>query len=168
MALLEIITVPDPVLKQRAEDLKDFNPEIEKIVRDMSETMYHAPGVGLAANQVGLLKKIAVIDVSMPDEDKNLLVLINPRIVYREGVSIGEEGCLSVPGLKTEIKRSEKIKVAAKDIKGEDIELEADGFLARAIQHELEHLEGTVILDHISLIKRRMYLSKLKKSRDAD
>ena len=165
MAILEIVTVPDPVLKKQAQELKDFNLEIEKIVNNMAETMYHAPGVGLAANQVGLLKQIAVIDVSPPEEEKNLIVLINPRIVNAEGELPGEEGCLSVPELKVEMDRAEKVKVVAKGLRGEDIEIDAEGLLARAIQHELDHLMGKTILDRIGRLKRRMYLDNLKKKR---
>ncbi len=167
MALLEIITVPDPVLKKKAEELKDFNPEIERVVKDMAETMYHAPGAGLAANQVGLLKQIAVVDVSPPEEDKNLIVLINPRIVTMEGEQTGSEGCLSVPELRVELKRADKIKVVAKNLRGEYIELDAEGLLARAIQHELDHLTGRTILDRLSRLKRRMYLDNLKKQKGA-
>ncbi len=165
MALLEIVTVPDPVLKQEAEELRDFNPEIERVVKDMAETMYHAPGIGLAANQVGLLKQIAVVDVSPPEEEKKLIVLVNPRIISMEGEDIAEEGCLSVPDINVEIKRASRIKVIAKNLRGEDIELSAEGLLARAIQHELDHLQGTVILDKASILKRRRYLNNLKKSK---
>jgi peptide deformylase len=150
LALLEIVKVPDPVLSKRAEELRDFNPEVERVVRNMAETMYHAPGVGLAANQ-----------------DKNLIVLVNPRIVFMEGEDQAEEGCLSVPELRVEIPRATRIKVVAKDLRGEDVELDAEGLLARAIQHELDHLEGTTILDKVGRLKRRSYLNNLKKQEKA-
>jgi peptide deformylase len=163
LAILDIVTVPDPVLMKRADELRDFNPEIERIVMDMAETMYHAPGAGLAANQVGLLKQVAVLDVSPPDEEKNLIILINPKIVTMEGELIGEEGCLSVPDLRVEMKRAARVKVIARNLRGEDVEIDAEGLLARAIQHELDHLMGNTILDRIGRLKRRMYLNNLKK-----
>ena len=163
MAILEIVKVPDPVLRKIAQPVRDYNPELEKLAKDMAETMYSAPGIGLAGNQVGVLKRIAVVDVSSPDEPKNLLVLINPEIVQAEGEDKMEEGCLSVPDFRQKVPRAYKIRVRARNLKGEEVELEAEGLLARAIQHELDHLDARLILDYASPIQRELYLRKRKK-----
>ncbi len=164
MAILEIVTVPHPVLKQEAEEVHDINSEIENLVRDMTETMYHAPGVGLAANQVGVAKKIAVVDVSESEDEKETIVLINPCIVKMDGKEKDDEGCLSVPELRAEVERAYAVTVMAKDLKGEEIEIEAEGYMARVLQHEIDHLLGTLFIDHIGRLKRSLYLKKLKKS----
>jgi peptide deformylase len=146
MAVLEIVKVPNPILRKVTEKVKGYNQELLRLVDDMAETMYSAPGVGLAANQVGILKQVAVVDTSPPEEPKNLLVLINPEIIESEGLEEFEEGCLSVPEFKQVVGRPGKIKVRAKNLKGEQIEINAEGLLARAIQHELDHLNGRLIL----------------------
>jgi len=163
MAVLEIIEVPDPVLRKIAEPVWDYNPALEKLIQDMADTMYSAPGIGLAGNQVGVLKQIAIVDVSPPDKPKNLIVLINPEIVEMEGEDEMEEGCLSIPNFRQIVKRAKKIKVRARNLKGEEIELSAEGLLARAIQHELDHLNARLILDYANPIKRELYLRKRKK-----
>ena len=163
MAVLEIIEVPDPVLRKVAEPVRDYNPALEKLIQDMADTMYSAPGIGLAGNQVGVLKQIAIVDVSPPDKPKNLIVLINPEIVEMEGEDEMEEGCLSIPNFRQIVKRAKKIKVRARNLKGEEIELSAEGLLARAIQHELDHLNARLILDYANPIKRELYLRKRKK-----
>ena len=163
MAVLEIIEVPDPVLRKIAEPVRDYNPALEKLIQDMADTMYSAPGIGLAGNQVGVLKWIAVVDVSPPDKPKNLIVLINPEIVEMEGEDEMEEGCLSIPDFRQIVKRAKKIKVRARNLKGEEIELSAEGLLARAIQHELDHLNARLILDYANPIKRELYLRRRKK-----
>jgi len=163
MAVLEIIEVPDPVLRKVAEPVRDYNPALEKLIQDMADTMYSAPGIGLAGNQVGVLKQIAIVDVSPPDKPKNLIVLINPEIVEMEGEDEMEEGCLSIPDFRQIVKRAKKIKVRARNLKGEEIELSAEGLLARAIQHELDHLNARLILDYANPIKRELYLRKRKK-----
>ncbi len=163
MAVLEIIEVPDPVLRKIAEPVRDYNPALEKLIQDMADTMYSAPGIGLAGNQVGVLKQIAIVDVSPPDKPKNLIVLINPEIVEMEGEDEMEEGCLSIPNFRQIVKRAKKIKVRARNLKGEEIELSAEGLLARAIQHELDHLNARLILDYANPIKRELYLRKRKK-----
>jgi len=163
MAVLEIIEVPDPVLRKIAEPVRDYNPALEKLIQDMADTMYSAPGIGLAGNQVGVLKQIAIVDVSPPDKPKNLIVLINPEIVEMEGEDEMEEGCLSIPDFRQIVKRAKKIKVRARNLKGEEIELSAEGLLARAIQHELDHLNARLILDYANPIKRELYLRKRKK-----
>ena len=130
MALLDILAFPHPVLKQTAETVEGLNPELEKLIADMTETMYHAPGVGLAATQVGVTRRVAVVDVSSPEEPKELLALINPEIVESEGLEEMEEGCLSLPEFREAIKRPTRIKVLGKNLKGEPVEIVA-GFPER-------------------------------------
>ena len=163
MSVLEIVEVPDPVLRKKAKPVKDYNPDLERLAQDMAETMYNAPGVGLAANQVAVLKQILVIDATPKDEPKNLIVLVNPEIVECESLESGEEGCLSLPDFRQVIDRSVIIKVRAKNLKGEDVELSAEGLLARAIQHEIDHLSGRLLFDYSNPIKREFYIKKRKK-----
>jgi len=163
MAVLEIVKVPNPILRKAAEKVKRFNRDLEKLVLDLAETMYSAPGIGLAANQVGVLKQVAVVDVSPPESPKNLLVLINAELVESEGREELEEGCLSLPEFREVIGRPSRIKVRAKNLKGEAIEIIAEGLLARAVQHELDHLQGRLLLDYAGAIKRELYLRKRKK-----
>lgn len=163
MSTLEIVKVPDPVLRKVAERVKGFNPDLEKLVTDMAETMYSAPGVGLAGNQVAVAKQVIVIDVSVPEEPKNLLALINPEIVESEGAEKIEEGCLSIPEFKQTVERPIKIKVRAWNLKGEEIEFVAEDLLARAIQHEIDHLHGHLLLDYAGSTRRSLYLRKRRK-----
>ena len=164
MTQLSILTIPDKRLKTVAKKVTQFDDALEKFVNDMLETMYLAPGIGLAATQVNEHQQIVVIDIS---EDKNQpLVLINPKIVKKEGKQIHEEGCLSVPGIYAKVKRASYIEVQAQDIKGESIQFEAEELLAVCIQHELDHLKGIVFLDHLSPLKRKMALKKLEKEND--
>ncbi len=163
MAILEILTYPDEVLKQVALPVETVDNDIKKLVDDMAETMYAAPGVGLAANQVGVLKRVVTIDVEYSQSTPNLIVLINPKIIERNGSCMSEEGCLSLPGVTEEVERAERVKVRALNREGTPFELEADGFLAAAIQHELDHLDGTVLIDRLSFLKRRMLSRDLVK-----
>ncbi len=163
MAILEIVKAPNPVLRKVAEKVKGYNLDLEKLVLDLAETMYAAPGVGLAATQVGVTRRVAVVDVSSPEEPKELLALINPEIVESEGLEEMEEGCLSLPEFREAIKRPTRIKVLGKNLKGEPVEIVAEGIMARAIQHELDHLNGRLLLDYAGAIKRELYLRKLKK-----
>jgi len=163
MAVLEIVKVPNPILLKVADKVRGYNQELERLVSDMAETMYSAPGIGLAANQVAVLKQVAVVDTSLPDQPKNLLVLINPKIIESEGLDDLEEGCLSVPEFRQVVERPSRIKVRAKNLKGEQIEINAEGLLARAIQHELDHLNGRLILDYAGSAKKALYLKKRKK-----
>ena len=165
MSLLEIVTFPHPALKTKAGEVKGINPDLEKLVRDLAETMYHAPGIGLAANQVGVLQQVAVVDVSGPEEAKNLVVLVNPRIVAAEDSEALEEGCLSVPGFRAEVKRAARLTVRAKNLKGEDIEIHAEGLFARALQHEIDHLQGKLFLDRIGRLKRSQIIREIKKKK---
>jgi peptide deformylase len=171
MAILEILTYPDPRLAKTSEPVTEFGPELKKLCTDMLETMYEAPGVGLAAPQVNVHKQIVVIDIdyeSSEDEPpvlsgKNPRVFVNPRIVAKEGEQICKEGCLSIPGEYEEVVRAEFVRVEYQDVNGRPQTLEADGFLAVAIQHELDHLDGRLFIDRLSMVKSRSIKRRLKK-----
>ncbi len=155
MASLEILTYPNPILKTKAEPIAEVNDEIRKLAEDMAETMYLAQGVGLAANQVGILKRIFVIDCADEDEPSELRVFINPEILELDGDQKFTEGCLSFPGASEEIRRAESVKVRALNEHGESFELEADGLLAVAIQHENDHLNGDLMIEKVNKLKQR-------------
>jgi len=161
MALLHILEYPDPRLKKVAAPVTAFGPETEKLVRDMADTMYAAPGVGLAATQVDVHKRVIVIDIS--DSRDDLRVFINPELVATEGEAECEEGCLSVPGYYDKVTRAATITVRAKDARGETFELTTDGLLAVCIQHEMDHLEGKVFVEKLSALKRARLLARLRK-----
>jgi peptide deformylase len=163
MALLQILEFPDPRLRTRAQPVTQVDASLRKLVDDMFETMYSAPGIGLAATQVNVAKRLLVIDIS--DRRDQPLVLINPDIVAREGVEETEEGCLSVPGVFDKVTRAEKILVRALDRDGKPFELEADGLLAVCIQHEIDHLDGKLFVDYLSELKRTRIRKKLEKER---
>ena len=186
MAKLRIFTFPDEVLAKKAQPIQRVEKTLFRLADDMLETMYFAPGIGLAANQVGLLDRIVVIDTEYdwreleegesPPQDVEVVdgglitnkkpqILINPEIIYREGKTAIKEGCLSVPEFQSEIPRSEKIKVKYQDIDGVTRELSADGLLAVCIQHELDHLDGKLFIDHLSPMKKDMVKKKLKLER---
>lgn len=161
MALLPILRYPDPRLHIRAAAVAVVDDTVRKLVSDMAETMYEAPGVGLAATQVNVHKRIVVIDVS---EDKSALrVFINPEILARDGEQTCEEGCLSVPGIYEKVTRAEHVRVKALDENGQPFELEADGLLAVCIQHEIDHLDGKVFVEYLSSLKLNRIKSKLAK-----
>ncbi|MGZ3650976.1 MAG: peptide deformylase [Bdellovibrionota bacterium] len=171
MAILPILTYPDPRLAKKSEPVKKFGPELEKICADMLETMYDAPGIGLAAPQVNIHKRIVVIDVdydSTEDEppvhtNQNPRIFINAKILKKEGEILFKEGCLSVPGEYEEVLRSERVTVEYQDAQGKAHTLEAEGILAVAIQHELDHLEGRLFIDRLSFVKSRSIKRKIKK-----
>ncbi len=165
MALREILVYPDPRLREVAEPVAEVDDSIRQLVEDMAETMYAAPGVGLAANQVGVLKRIFVIDIADEDEPSALKVFINPEILELDGTQTYQEGCLSFPGGSEEIKRAERVRVRALDTTGTPFELEAEGLLAVAIQHENDHLNGVLMIDKLGPIKRRRLGQKIKKAR---
>jgi len=165
MSLLEIVEFPHPVLKQAAESVDGLNQAIEKLIQDMTDTMYHAPGLGLAANQVGVPKKIAVIDVSTAEEPRNTIVIVNPRIVeISKEAEKAEEGCLSVPDLRTEVERALKVTVEGVDLKGNELKITGEDLLARVLQHEIDHLNGTLFIDRIGRLKRGRYVRQRKKA----
>lgn len=161
MALLPILRYPDPRLHKKAGRVAVVDDGIRRLVADMAETMYAAPGIGLAATQVDVHKQVVVIDVS--EEKNELRVFINAEILAREGECEGEEGCLSVPGIYETVKRAEKITVRALGLDGEAFELEADGLLAICIQHELDHLQGKVFVEYLSQLKQTRIKNKLAK-----
>ena len=161
MTILNILKYPDQRLYTIANEVKVVNGEIKKLISDMAETMYSAPGIGLAATQVDVHQRIIVIDIS---EDKdNLLVLINPRLLEKRGEDTNQEGCLSVPEVFEKVKRAEWIKVSALDENGKKFELEAEGLLAVCIQHEVDHLLGKVFVDYLSNLKKNRIKKKLIK-----
>jgi peptide deformylase len=161
MALLPILRYPDERLHTVAEPVKSVNGEIRQLIEDMAQTMYAAPGVGLAATQVDVHKQVIVIDVS--ETRDQLLVLINPVIVERRGVSDFEEGCLSVPGIFEKIERADWTKLRALDRNGQSFELETNGLLSVCIQHEMDHLRGKVFVEYLSSLKQGRILAKLRK-----
>ena len=161
MALLPILRFPDPRLKKIAAPVTNIDDTVRRLIADMAETMYEAPGIGLAATQVDVHKQIVVIDIS---EDRNqLLALINPRLENFQGQQEGEEGCLSVPGIYEKVQRAEWVTVHYQDGDGAQRTLVAEGLLAVCIQHELDHLNGTVFVDHLSQLKQTRIRSKLAK-----
>ena len=165
MALLEILIYPDPRLRRKASPVECVDNEIRQLIRDMAETMYQAPGIGLAATQVNVSKRVMVIDHS--DERNELQVFINPVIRSRRGEIETEEGCLSVPGIVAPVKRAEEVTVTALDSKGRINEYTASGILAVCLQHELDHLDGKVFVDYLSRLKReRIRKQLLKESRN--
>lgn len=163
MAIRTIITFPNPVLRETAKKVTTFDDELQKLAMDMGETMYDAPGIGLAANQIGVLLQIVVIDISETEEEKKFITLVNPEISEGQGCVTGEEGCLSVIEYMSNVDRYQKIKVNAQDLDGKPLEFEAEDHFARVIQHEVDHLLGKLFIDRISPLKRNMYKKKLKK-----
>lgn len=161
MALLPILHYPDPRLHKVAQPVHEVNDEIRRLARDMAETMYAAPGVGLAATQVDVHKRVIVIDISEAHDD--LLVLINPELLDSRGKSECEEGCLSVPGIFELVTRAEWIRVRALGLDGKPITVEATGMLAVCIQHEMDHLRGKVFVEYLSRLKQNRIVAKLKK-----
>jgi peptide deformylase len=163
MALRTILEFPDPRLRTRAEPVTRFDAVLGTLIDDMLETMYAAPGIGLAATQVDVHKRLIVIDIS--EQHNEPLVLINPEILAREGEAQTEEGCLSVPGIFDEVKRAAKVRVRAHDRNGESFERDYDGVLAVCIQHEMDHLEGRLFVDYLSDLKRERIRKRLEKER---
>lgn len=161
MAILEILHYPDPRLRNKAEPVTEVDAEVQLLVKDMFETMYDAPGIGLASIQVNVPKRVIVVDVS--EEHDQPLCLINPEIIARDGEETMDEGCLSVPGFYETVQRAETIRVKALNEKGESFEMDADGLLAVCIQHEIDHLDGKLFVDYISPLKRNRIRKKLEK-----
>jgi peptide deformylase len=160
----KIVKYGDPVLERKAEPVIEFDtPELNELVASMWETMYAAKGVGLAAPQIGVSKRISVIDISVGEDETKKLVIINPEIVSREGSQTGEEGCLSIPGFREPVTRSNSVFVRAQNERGETSEFHGDELLARAFQHEIDHLNGILFLNHLSTLKRDLIRRKIKK-----
>ena len=163
MALMKIYHYPEPVLAQKAEPIVETDDSIRQMATDMIETMYAAPGIGLAAPQVGISKRLIVLDCGGRDEESQLIVAINPEIIASEGESFEEEGCLSVPGYYCKIKRKAEVTVRYRDLDGNEQTLSTDGLLAVAFQHEIDHLNGVLFVDHLSLLKRGLFKKKYQK-----
>ena len=164
MKTLDIVTYPDNLLKNPTRAVENIDGKLQGLIDAMGATMYLAPGVGLAAIQVGIDKSLLVYDIAPKEEGRMLSVLINPKIVAREGEILSEdEGCLSVPDLRANVKRAARILVEAADRDGNPLKIEAEGFLAIVLQHEIDHLNGTLIVDHISALKRQMYTRRILK-----
>src|SRR3954463_7081807 len=165
----KILLYGDPVLEQRADPVTEFDTqELHQLVNDMWETMYAAKGVGLAAPQVGALKRVSVIDTSVGEDESKKNVIINPEVTFREGKQTGEEGCLSIPGFREPVTRANKVTVRAQDVCGQRIELTGEELLARALQHEIDHLNGILFLNHLSTLKRDIIRRKIKKLQKAN
>jgi peptide deformylase len=163
MPLREIVKYPDPILKQICQPVTAVTRETVHLIQDMVDTMYAAPGVGLAASQVGVLRRVIVVDVDHENPGKNLLKLINPEICRAEDEIIWEEGCLSVVDFTAEIKRAARVEVVGYDERESELKLTAEGLLAVALQHEIDHLDGKLFIDRISRLKRDLYTRRLKK-----
>ena len=164
--LRKILTEPDHVLRKKCEPLEKVDTDLKKLMDDMLETMYAAPGIGLAAVQVGILKRLIVIDISKAEEKKNPIFLINPQIIYQsEKTSVYEEGCLSLPGQYAEIERPAECTLKYIDYNGQEKELKADGLLATCVQHEVDHLNGILFIDYLSKLKKDMIIKKLVKQK---
>ena len=163
MAIWEILKYPDPRLSKVAQPVQNMNDAMVQLLNDMVETMYAAPGVGLAANQLGALHRIIVLDVDHENPQKNVYKLVNPAIVSAEGEMLWEEGCLSVVDFTAEVRRAARVAVVALDENEKEVNIEAEGLLAVALQHEIDHLDGKLFIDRISRLKRDLYARKRKK-----
>ena len=163
MSVLPIRVYPDPVLRVRCAEVTAFDDELAKLVADMVETMHAAPGVGLAASQVGVEKRVAVVDLSVGEEPAQLLVLVNPHIVDDEGSEVESEGCLSIPDFTEKVDRPHRVEVIAQDAEGAPQRFMAEGWLARAICHEIDHLDGVLFVDHLTGLRRERAKRALKK-----
>jgi peptide deformylase len=163
MAILEINKFPDKILKQKTVPVENLDSLTQHLMDNMIETMHFARGLGLAANQVGVTKRLCVIDLSVKEDKGPLIVLVNPVIVEKEGMIDAEEGCLSIPGYMTSIKRPEKVFIKGVSREGKDIELEGTGLLARVLQHEIDHLDGLLFIDRMSPIRREFFKRRYKK-----
>ncbi len=166
MALKKIITHPHPVLREKSIQITEFDGKLRQLAKDMAETMYDAPGVGLAGNQIGLARQIVVVDISTKENEQKYIVLINPVISEGAGCESGNEGCLSVVEYDAKVERFKRIRVQAKDVEGKELDFIAEDRFARIIQHEVDHLHGILFIDRISKLKQDIYKRKLKKILD--
>ncbi len=165
--LREIVKYPDPVLERPGELVTEFDDELRKLIDDMFESMYAAKGIGLAAPQIGISKRVTVIDLSFQKNPEEKIVLINPEIIFREGKQYEEEGCLSLPEIREKVSRAAKVTVRAQDVKGEWFEIDGDELLARAFQHEIDHLDGILFFRRLSALKRDLILRRIRKLQKA-
>ena len=162
--MLEIRKYGDKVLRKRAKEISDINGEVVELSKAMVETMYDAPGIGLAAPQVGFSIRLITVDLTVGEDPSKLFVVVNPRIVEKEGEDLDEEACLSLPGIREMVKRPYRVLVKGYDLDGKEVEIEAEGLLARVFCHEVDHLDGVLFIDHLTPLKRRLAIRKLKKS----
>ena len=163
MAILPIRIYPDPILRVECAPVETFNAELAQLADDMVETMYNAPGVGLAAPQVGIDRRLMVVDVTVGEEEDTLFVFVNPQILESSGAEVDVEGCLSIPDLTEKVERPQRLTLRAQDLVGDTFELEAEDFFARAICHEIDHLNGVLFVDHLAGLKRDRARRKLRR-----
>lgn len=164
MSILKIYQYPAPVLREETKEVTEFDDNLAKLVADMGETMYDAPGIGLAAPQIGESLKLIVVDITKdPEDKKQFMVMVNPKITDHEGKQLDEEGCLSVPELSANVQRYKKITVSYQDLEGKGHELTTEDRFAVVLQHEIDHLNGILFIDHLSSLKRNLYKKKVKK-----
>ncbi len=165
MAKLKIRYLGDPVLREKAKPVEEINGQLQRLIDDMAETMYEAKGLGLAANQIGITKRLFVLDLAQREGKPELLVFINPEIIEKEGEIVEEEGCLSIPGYAAKVRRFSRVLVRALDREGKPFEMELEGLGARAIQHEIDHLNGILYVDYLSTLKKQLFKKWWKKHR---
>jgi peptide deformylase len=163
MSLLSIVNCLDPILRKKCQPVENINDKLIKLSEDMIETMYESGGLGLAANQVGLSSGLFVINISIQKEERNPIVIINPTMTASEDKEMAEEGCLSIPDIFTEVERAQRVEVKGYDLKGDEVRYEAGGFLARAFQHEMDHLNGILFWDNLGKVKRDILKRKFRK-----
>jgi peptide deformylase len=161
--ILKIVKYPEPVLSQPGEPVTEFDAELKKLVEDMFETMYASQGIGLAAPQVAVAKRVTVIDLAQGKDPAQKLVLVNPEIIFREGKQYEEEGCLSFPEIREKVQRAAKVRIRAQDLKGKWFEMDGEELLSRAFQHEIDHLDGMLFIFRMSSLKRDLVLRKIRK-----
>lgn len=161
--ILKVVKYPEPVLSQPGEPVTEFDAELKKLVDDMFETMYASQGIGLAAPQVAVSKRVTVIDLSQGKDPEQKIVLVNPEITFREGKQYEEEGCLSFPEIREKVQRASKVKIRAQDLKGKWFEMDGEELLSRAFQHEIDHLDGMLFIFRMSSLKRDLVLRKIRK-----
>lgn len=168
MAILPITIYPDPILREKALPVEKVDATVQQLIEDMIETMHAAPGIGLAAPQVNVSLQIIVVDPSVGEDPEMLYVLVNPEILSRQGEEIEKEGCLSLPDIRVEVPRAVEVTVKGFNQQGESVIIEAEGLLARVLQHEIDHLHGRLILDYLGKAKREMVKQKLRKQRQKE
>jgi peptide deformylase len=161
--ILKIVKYPEPVLSQPGEPVTEFDAGLKKLVDDMFETMYASQGIGLAAPQVAVAKRVTVVDLSMGKDPAQKLVLVNPEVIFREGKQYEEEGCLSFPEIREKVQRAAKVRIRAQDLKGKWFEMDGEELLSRAFQHEIDHLDGMLFIFRMSSLKRDLVLRKIRK-----
>lgn len=163
LTIHEVVKYPDPVLAKRGDAVTEFGPELKALVDEMFDSMYAAQGIGLAAPQISISRRVTVIDVSFKKDPAQRIALINPEVIEMEGRQVEEEGCLSLPEIREKVQRAAWVKVRAQDVNGKWFEVEGEELLARALQHEIDHLDGVLFIDRISRLKRELVLRKIKK-----